>query len=70
MSTSPSIIRLPEVINKSGLSRSAIYDLISQDKFPKQIKLTSRSSGWIEAEISQWIDDKVSARDLVAEGSK
>lgn len=57
------ILRLPEVKNITGLSRSAIYDLISQKKFPKQIKLTSRSSGWILSEINQWLDDRIAERD-------
>lgn len=61
-----SILRLPEIKKITGLSRSAIYDLISQGKFPKQIKLTSRSSGWIESEINQWLDDRIAERDAKA----
>ena len=60
------VVRLPRVQEITGLSRSAIYDLISQDKFPKQIKLTRRSSGWIESEISAWLDDRIADRDEVA----
>ena len=37
------IMRLKEVIEKTGLSRSTIYNLISQGKFPKQIELGARS---------------------------
>jgi len=58
-----SVLRLPEVIKLTGLSRSAIYDLISKKLFPKQIKLTSRSSGWIRAEVDQWVCDRISERD-------
>jgi len=58
-----SILRLPAIRKITGLSRSAIYDLISQGKFPKQIKLTSRSSGWIESEVNQWLDDRIAERD-------
>lgn len=57
------IIRLNDVIKMTGLSRSSIYDLISKDTFPKQIKLTSRSSGWLESEVQQWIDERVAERD-------
>ncbi|WP_293752345.1 AlpA family phage regulatory protein, partial [uncultured Paraglaciecola sp.] len=32
-------MRLKEIIEKTGLSRSTIYNLISQGKFPKQIDL-------------------------------
>ena len=58
-----SILRLPQVIKSTGLSRSAIYDMIAKGDFPKQIKLTSRSSGWIETEVQSWIDGRIAERD-------
>jgi len=58
-----SIIRLPDVIKVTALSRSAIYDLIAKGKFPKQIKLTTRSSGWLQSEVEQWIDERIALRD-------
>jgi len=58
-----SILRLPDVIKETKLSRSAIYDLISKGNFPKQIKLTQRSSGWISSEVSAWIDERIAERD-------
>ncbi len=60
------IIRLPHVIQKTGLCRSAIYNLIRAGKFPKQIKLTQRSSGWLESEIDQWLADRIAERDREA----
>ncbi|NOQ93190.1 MAG: AlpA family phage regulatory protein [Methylophaga sp.] len=57
------IIRLNDVKKMTGLSRSSIYDLISKGLFPKQIKLTPRSSGWVLSEIQQWLDDRIAARD-------
>ena len=61
-----SILRLPEVIKITGLSRSAIYDQIAAGRFPKQIKLTSRSSGWVESEVSSWLDSLIAKRDSEA----
>jgi len=58
-----SILRLPDVIKKTALSRSEIYDMIAKGLFPKQIKLTTRSSGWIQSEVEQWVDDRVAERD-------
>jgi prophage regulatory protein len=52
------IIRLPEVKFRTSLPRSSIYDLIKKGLFPKQIKLMSRSVGWLESEIDEWIDRK------------
>lgn len=53
-----SIIRLPEVKKRTGLSRSTIYDRIRENAFPTPIQLGhSRNVGWIEAEIDQWVND-------------
>jgi len=51
------LIRLPEVINKTGLPKSTIYNKVKNDNsFPKQIKLSDRSIAFIESEIDSWID--------------
>ena len=44
-------LKLPEVKNRTGKSRSTIYQAINNGTFPKQIKLGPRAVGWIEAEI-------------------
>lgn len=50
------ILRLKEVKDMTGLSRSTIYLEIAKGKFPRQIKLTgSRSVGWHESAITQWV---------------
>ena len=57
------IIKLPTVKGIVPLSTATIYRLIKQGKFPKQIKLSERSSGWLLSEVEQWLDDKANARD-------
>jgi prophage regulatory protein len=50
------ILRLRDVINVTGLSRSTIYAEIAKTSFPRQVQLTgSRSVGWREGDIIQWI---------------
>ncbi|MGM0429781.1 MAG: helix-turn-helix transcriptional regulator [Pseudomonadota bacterium] len=49
------VIRLNEVKDKVGLSRSTIYRRIANDGFPKPILLGGRASGWIEGEVDQWL---------------
>lgn len=44
-------IKLPEVQDRTGKSRSSIYQGINKGTFPKPIKLGPRAVGWIEAEI-------------------
>jgi len=53
------LIRLPEVIDRVGLSRSTICMFMQQGKFPKSIKLGSRAVAWSSKEIDAWIQDKV-----------
>jgi len=53
------ILRLPKVINKTGLPRSAIYNGMAEGTFPRSIQLTERTVGWIESEINRWIDLKI-----------
>lgn len=52
------ILKLPQVIEATGLSKSTIYVLISRGEFPAQIKLSERASGWKESDINEWIDSR------------
>lgn len=58
-----------EDIHARGISfsRPHIYDLISNGKFPKPVKIGSRKNAWLESEIDQWIMDRVAQRDGVAQ---
>jgi len=55
------INRLPAVIDKTGLSRSSIYLRMSKGEFPQSISLGARAIGWLEADIEQWLDEKIAA---------
>ena len=50
-------LRMPEVIKKTGLSRSTIYMRISTGTFPKGVKLGERSVAWRSSDISEWMFD-------------
>ena len=49
------ILRLPDVKARTGLSRSSIYLKVSEGMFPTPIALGVRCVGWIESEIDAWI---------------
>ena len=49
------ILRLPEVLARTGLSRSTVYELIAKRLFPHPVSLSIRAVGWIESEIENWI---------------
>ena len=52
----PRLLRLPEVIDRVGLRRSAIYQRMSEGRFPKCRSLGPKCSVWVEAEINDWIN--------------
>jgi prophage regulatory protein len=49
------MLRLPEVIEATGLSRPTIYRLEARGQFPKRRRLGVNSVGWVEEEIAVWI---------------
>ena len=55
-----SILRLPEVKIRVGLSRSTIYLRIEEGSFPKSISLGARAVGWLETDIENWIGERIS----------
>ena len=56
-----SVIRLPGVVAKTGLSRSSIYAAIKKQQFPASIALGPRAVGWLEADIDAWLESRISA---------
>jgi len=62
------LIRIREVIRLIGISKSYIYQLVSQGKFPKPVTLVpgGKSVAWLESEVLEWIDSRIQARDEVA----
>ncbi len=60
------IMRLNEVMARTGLGRSSIYKFIAAGTFPKPIPLGDRAVGWLEEELEKWIADRVAERDALA----
>ena len=55
------VLRLPAVLARTGLSRSTIYLRISEGRFPASVSLGDRAVGWIEAEIQGWLEKRIAA---------
>jgi prophage regulatory protein len=53
------ILRIREVSEKTGLSKSSIYKQIRLGKFPRGIKLTERASGWDEEAVHDWVAERI-----------
>ena len=59
MKINPKFVRIKGVSERVGLSRSQIYKLIGQGRFPTQIKLYGSVAAWLESDITDWIEQQV-----------
>ena len=62
------LIKLKEVINKTCLSRSSIYDYVDRGLFPKPVKLGARSVAWVLSEVDEWILIRINDRNVFMHG--
>jgi prophage regulatory protein len=53
------LIRLPEVLKITGLSRAGIYKAMAAGTFPTQIPIGDRAVAWLEDEIFEWRDTRI-----------
>ncbi|EEQ4616030.1 TPA: helix-turn-helix transcriptional regulator [Escherichia coli] len=56
---SNNLIRLSDVMRRTGYGRAWIYKLIAQERFPKPVKVGSRSIAFVESEIDEWINQRI-----------
>jgi prophage regulatory protein len=61
---SNSVVRLPNVKLRCGLSRSSIYFQIKQGTFPKPISIGARAVGWLTSDIDDWLSIQIEKRRL------
>ena len=59
MADSIKFLRMNDLQEKVGLSRSQIYKLIAEGDFPKQDKVGERISVWQESKVEKWMGEKV-----------
>ncbi|MGZ9899002.1 helix-turn-helix transcriptional regulator [Shewanella gaetbuli] len=57
------VLRLPDVIASTSLSRASIYAGMKQGSFPASISLGPNKIGWLESEVNDWIQEKINKRD-------
>jgi prophage regulatory protein len=62
------ILRLPEVIQRTGLSKSSIYAFVSEGTFPQSISLGARAVGWSESELNSWIEQRIADSQRKSQG--
>lgn len=59
MTTATVLLRLPQVVARTGRSRTRIYADMAVGTFPKAIRNGPHSVAWIEAEVEAWIRDRI-----------
>jgi prophage regulatory protein len=55
------LIRLPEVMRRTALGKTTVYGLIKSGNFPAQIPLGGKSVAFLEADVEQWIQQRIAA---------
>ena len=55
-------LKLKEVMEKTALSRSAIYRKMNEDQFPQSISLGDRAVAWVESEVDEWMEECLQQR--------
>ena len=56
-------VRLPEVLQLTGVSRSTIYRWMANGEFPNQISLGGNTVAWLERDLEVWIHRRIESAD-------
>jgi prophage regulatory protein len=60
------ILRLPEVVERTGLPVSSIYEQMNTGTFPRSVSIGTRAVGWVEDEVAAWVESRITERDASA----
>ena len=60
MNATETILRLPALIEKTGLQRSTIYALQSIGLLPPSVSIASRAVAWVASEVDAVIAARIS----------
>lgn len=55
------LLRLPVVLQRTGLGRSSLYEAVSDGTFPAPVAIGARSVGWPSDAVQVWIDSRPQA---------
>ncbi|TQQ38915.1 AlpA family transcriptional regulator [Vibrio cholerae] len=55
-------LKLKEVMEKTALSRSAIYRKMYDGEFPQSVSLGERAIAWVESEVDEWMEMRLERR--------
>lgn len=52
-------LTLQQVLNKTGLSKSMLYEMVASQSFPQQIHISQRRVVWLASEIEEWMLSRI-----------
>jgi prophage regulatory protein len=61
MSEVTRLLRLGHVMDRTGRSRSTIYEWIAAGRMPSPIAISDRTTGWVEREIEDFVRARIAA---------
>ena len=53
------VLRLPQVMEMTGLRRSSIYDAMKRGSFPPPLAIGARARGWLLSQVQDWVRQRV-----------
>lgn len=56
---SPTLQRIKQVIQRTGLPRSTLYYLMGKGEFPKPVKIAARAVAWDSEKVTAWIESRL-----------
>lgn len=59
---SSSILRRKQVEARTGLSCATLYRRMAIGEFPLPVSLGGNSVGWVESEVTAWIEERIKQR--------
>ena len=57
--TAPRFLRLPEVLNLVGVTRSTLYRWMEAEMFPRQISVGGNTVVWVVSDVTKWMQDQI-----------
>jgi len=50
-------LKLPEVMERTSLSRRSVYRKMDNGEFPRSVQLGTNSVAWRESEVTKWMEN-------------
>jgi prophage regulatory protein len=62
------MLRLPQVIDATGLGKTKIYELQGHGDFPMRVKITAHSVAWVEEDVQAWLAARIHSNSAPSTG--